>query len=178
MNRRIASLELQRVTSPAPELAARFGRWSRDAEVDPKRRGLELCKVIAERVNARGPDHEVNYVIVVDGRVVGGIHTSGEYFNVIWIHWEATGRGLGARVTRRVLASQLDHWGCAYVNKPNAKMCKALRQILVPERASELIADVSIRLEPGDLRPPAPQRRPAVAETLSARTQGPRPRRT
>ena len=145
-------IEIQRVRTPAPELNAMFDRWTRDAATDPIARGAERCQSIAKRLSAVPPQHEVNYVILANGRVVGGIHTSGEHFNVIWIHWSATRQRLGPRVTRIVLAKQLAEYGVAYVNMPNEKMCTALRRILVSSRSSEIATNVTLRVSPGDLR--------------------------
>jgi len=96
----------------------------------------------------------VNYGVFVDSQFVGGVHTSGEHFNVMWLHWNHANKGIGPSVASAILRRQLTQYGKAIVNTPNVRMCKALLKIMTPERRSRARCRDGIQtltFGPGDL---------------------------
>lgn len=127
---------------------AQLERWAGLPGVEPE------CLSLATRCARHGPAYEVNYGVYIDGRLVGGIATSGEYFNVMWLHADYRGRGVGHRAARSVIARQLAQYECAIVNEPNERMCRTLVSIMTKERAREARIGNSVprlTFKPGDL---------------------------
>ena len=145
-----ADLLTRPLTDADEHAVAQLARWAAQPNADKE------CTSLAARCSSRGaPSHEINYGIFVDGVFIGGIGTSGEYFNVMWIHPDHRGQGLAARAAFVVIARQLKEYRRAIVNSPNETMCRALRKIMTPARASRVRCGGSIStltFNPGDLR--------------------------
>lgn len=155
--KRKVEVALKVIAGTDTPLVAMLDGWAAVATAD---QGVKECRGRLDRVRATGaPKHEVNYGVFVDGQFVGGIHTSGEHLNVMWIHWDHTQKGVGSRAVFAVLSTQIKKYKTAIVNQPNKKMCKALVKIMSPRRGSGVICKDGIdrmTLVPGDLRRPSP----------------------
>jgi len=147
-------VELQRLTAADTELIAQFEGWAANATTE---QGAERCKsILAHLKLPTPPDYEVNYGVFVNQQLVGGVHTSGEYFNVMWIHWDTTRKRVGPEAAYAVLSAQIQLYSKAVVNQPNKKMCKALLRIMSPQRKQGVTChdDIgSMTFVLGDLQP-------------------------
>lgn len=143
------------ITSTDIAIVATLDAWASRAAAD---QGLTECRNLRDCVKATGaPSHVLNYGIFVEDRFIGGIHTSGEHFNVMWIHWDERGKGIGPQAAYAVLSAQLTRYPAAIVNQPNRNMCKALVKIMTPQRAHRVSCRDGIsemRFISGDLRRP------------------------
>jgi hypothetical protein len=147
------AVSIRLVTADDVGLIAQLETWAEEASVSHERAPMEFAHLL-DAMKMKAVPNAVNYGIYAP-HLVGGIGTSGEYFNVMWLHWDHTQRGIGARAAHQVLALQLKSWGRAIVNQPNAKMCKALRKIMIPARAARIDcakATSAIHIAPGELK--------------------------
>ena len=144
------------VRKTGPRLADQLERWYPSVPAD---HGPAECKSLAGCFLAPTA-HATNYAISVDDNFVGGVATSGEYLNVVWIHWNHARGGVGRRAAYAVVVDMLKKYDRVIVNAPNKKMCGMLRKIMAPSRAQSVTCRdgmKSITIGCGEL---APMRRP------------------
>jgi hypothetical protein len=132
-----AQVSVKQIVPDDTATVAQFERWASDAAAVAGR-GATECANLAYAMKQLGVAHAVNYAIYSAQRLVGGIGTMGEHFNVMWLHWDATRNGIGPRAAFAVLSLQLQQWGRAIVNQPNTNMCKALKKIMTTSRAANV----------------------------------------
>jgi hypothetical protein len=142
-------ISLNPISAADSAALSHFQLWCAEARMANDRGPVE-CQGILDALNARIPN-TVIHGVYVDSALVGGILTARENFNVIWIHWDFTRRGIGPHAAHEVLSMQLRTYGSAIVNRPNLKFQRTLAKIITPSAARRPSAPNTVSLVRGDL---------------------------